>query len=111
MPTDDYSLEVAKIAKKLLKQYEELHTWDAVAERYGLSKPLIWRVALKHYEPKKPLIRHRLGLSVYLPAPACPKCGEVHTTRRCTKVERRYRDLFDMPTSELSWRLDNRQEF
>lgn len=52
----------------------------------------------------------RLGLREYLPAPACPRCGKVHVSKRCTAQPRRYRDLFDMPTAELLRRLENRYE-
>ena len=33
--------------------------------------------------PKK--WRTRFGMTEFLPAPACAKCGKVHTTARCTE--------------------------
>lgn len=74
---------IEQVAKMLLKDYTELQSWDAVGERYGLTKPLVWRVALKGYEPTKPHIRLALGLPAMKPAPVCVHCGEVHVSSRC----------------------------
>lgn len=70
----------------LFDLHDEYLSWDAVADHFGLTKPLVWRVANKHYEPKNPTIRHRLGLPALASAPVCAKCGELHVTKRCTKV-------------------------
>lgn len=43
------------------------------------------------YEPKREKTRKRLRLAVLLPAPACPKCGQVHVTSRCPHTEKKAR--------------------
>ena len=43
--------------------YSYLKSWGAVAEQYGVTKPVVYRMARKGYEPKDPSIRLRLGLS------------------------------------------------
>lgn len=53
----------------------------------------------------------RLGLKLYLPAPACDRCGQVHVSKRCPNRPRHYRDLWDMPVTELRRRLDERMDF
>lgn len=50
----------------------------------------------------------RLGLKLYLPAPACDRCGQVHVSKRCPNRPRHYRDLWDMPVTELRRRLKQR---
>ncbi len=103
-------MDADKLAKKLLKEYKKMGTWDAVAAHYGLTKPLVWRVAMQHYEPKKPHIRHRLGLPALMPAPVCLKCGKVHVTKRCTATRPHYRSLFAMPTRALRRAMERREE-
>ena len=53
----------------------------------------------------------RLGLQLYLPAPACPRCGKVHVTRRCTERQQDYRDLWEMPVAVLRWKLEHREDY
>jgi hypothetical protein len=48
----------------------------------GISHGVIQR-ALKGQFPKSPHKRLALGLPTLIPAPACTKCGQVHTTKRC----------------------------
>lgn len=81
---DKRTLTLAEAAKKLRDAHEGGETWDEIAARMGLSKPLVWRVAFKGYNPKRPLFRRRLGLSPMELAPVCPKCGTVHVTKKCT---------------------------
>lgn len=63
--------------------------------------------------PKHSHKRAIMGLPALIPAPACPRCGKVHVTRRCTErlKNREYRDLWDMPVTELRRRLEQRTEF
>jgi len=59
--------------------------WRDIAnlEQYrGIPPGTLSTIAKHGYVPKK--WRTRLGLPVLLPAPACIRCGEVHTTKRCT---------------------------
>lgn len=59
--------------------------WRAVAAEYGISAAMAQLIAVKGHEPKDPTIRAALGLSRYALAQVCATCGEVHTTRYCTK--------------------------
>lgn len=54
--------------------------------------------------------REAFGLPLTKPAPVC-KCGEVHTTKRCTANDkpRRKKDLFAYSVRELRWMLENRE--
>ena len=53
--------------------------------------------------------REAFNLPRTKPAPVC-KCGEVHTTKRCTKYDkpRVKRDLFSYSAKDLLWMLENR---
>jgi hypothetical protein len=102
-------MDIDKLAKRLQKEYKKMGTWNAVAEYYRLTKPLVWRIANRHYEPKKPYIRHRLGLPALVPAPVCLKCGQVHITKRCT-LNHSYRSLFAMPAQLLRRAMEMREE-
>ena len=54
--------------------------------------------------------RHAFGLPELKPAPVC-KCGEVHTTKRCTANDRprRKKDLYAYSVKELRWMMENRE--
>jgi len=54
--------------------------------------------------------RAAFGMPELAPAPVC-KCGDVHTTKRCTKNDkpRTKRDLFSYSAQELRWMLENRR--
>ena len=109
---------IQEIAAKLRDDYRELRSWNWVARENGISKGMAFRIALRDYEPKDSRIRHRLGLPVYRPAPACNECGEVHTIEGiCTKVTqirivrqrpRVYRDWWAVPKKELRQMLEER---
>lgn len=65
-------------------------SWRSIARLFVNVKPgTLCRIAHDaDYEPKDPLVRSRLGLPEFpkqIMAPACPKCGEAHTTKRCTR--------------------------
>ncbi|HMN14654.1 MAG TPA: hypothetical protein PKD55_20230 [Bellilinea sp.] len=62
----------------LKDDYSYLKSWEAVAQQYGVTKPVVYRMVCRGYEPKDPHIRLKLGMPVYVPAPACPQCGDVH---------------------------------
>lgn len=72
----------------------------------GVSHGTIARI-LKGTEPKRPDIRHALGMTVYQPAPACPIHGVVHVGRCPREVA--YKRLSDMPPDLLRWKLENRE--
>jgi hypothetical protein len=75
------------VARKVRKLYQKLHNWRAVGAELGITCGMAYRVA-HGYEPKEARIRYRLGLPALAPAPVCRRCGEVHTTQRCTKNRR-----------------------
>jgi hypothetical protein len=54
--------EIAELAALLRAEYQELKSWDKVAGRHFITKPLAWRIAKKGYEPKRFDIRKALEL-------------------------------------------------
>jgi len=63
------------------------HSWREISQlpKYlGITPTNLCAIA-KGREPVDPVVRLKLGLPALAPAPVCVKCGEVHTTRRCTK--------------------------
>ena len=84
--------------------------WRIVGQEFGISGGMAYRIAIHGYEPKMPHIRFALGLPALAPAPVCIKCGQVHTTKRCTNQPKRYRRLDDYPVDVLREMLANRQE-
>jgi hypothetical protein len=73
---------------------------------------MAFRMAVQKYEPKEAAIRVRLGLPAMVQVPACPSCGLVHLSKRCTAkaAARRYRDLWDMPVRALRKMMEERDE-
>ena len=70
-----------------------------LADEFGVSHGVIQR-ALKGEFPKRKDIRMRLKLVPLEEVEACPKCGVVHTTKRCNNSNsKRY--------SRIAIRLDN----
>jgi hypothetical protein len=71
---------IFSLKKELLKCYESMapRSWNRVGNEYGITGAMAFRIAVKGYEPKDVVIRHRLGLPAMRPAPACPTCGDVH---------------------------------
>ena len=60
---------LTEVVRELREVYEQLGSWQAVADKYGVTKPLAWRTALRGYEPKDNDIRSRLGLPVIVEKP------------------------------------------
>ena len=77
-------------AEKLKKEYRTLGSYQVVADKRNVSKPMVWRVINQGYVPKKKDIRNRLGFDELAEVPVCP-CGEVHTSKHCPNEPRRYR--------------------
>jgi len=98
-------------AKKLRDDYDYYGSWGVVAARYGLTKALIYRTALRGYEPKKPRIREVLEMSALVPTPACVKCGDVHTLGDICPTETPVRIIVQKPPRprrpRLAIRLDD----
>ena len=105
-------MTIGDVRRRLEKAYKRLGTWRAVGREFGLSSGMAFRIARREYEPKDVHIRAQLGLAAMAPAPVCPKCGVVHVSRRCTARPAMWmRRVWETPTSELRWRLENREEF
>lgn len=51
--------ELVEIIKNLK---EELRTWGAVGDHFGVHRIVVWRIANDGYEPKRNSIRRLLGL-------------------------------------------------
>lgn len=99
--------------EQLCHEMQKAHqrsSWREIGKQYGISGGLAYRIA-HGYEPKDLFIRHRLGLPAYALAPVCPRCSEVHVTRRCTRHRRAYRALIDMPVDVLSWKVEHREDY
>src|SRR5512139_1383945 len=101
--------KIEQLCREMQKAHQQA-SWRAIGRQYGISGGLAYRIA-HGYEPKDLYIRYRLGLPAYALAPVCPRCGEVHVTRRCTRQARRYRALIDMPVEVLAWKLANREDY
>ena len=102
---------LGSVRRKIKKAYKEAQNWRVVAEQFGITVAMAWRIANQDYEPKDPKIRVKLGLSALAPAPVCERCGEVHVSKRCTSRQRKHRDLFAMDVNELRKALINRKEW
>jgi len=86
-------------------------TYESIARSYPaeITRAHVYKI-MKGWEPDAVHLRQALGLPTYKPAPVC-KCGEVHTTKRCTKnTARKAADLFSLPVAELRRRLEEREE-
>ena len=72
----------------LAVKFREKHatmSWENIGREYMVSGGLIYRIAMRDYEPRTPKIRERLGM-MPLPlalVPACPVCGEGHPAKGC----------------------------
>jgi hypothetical protein len=94
--------------KQFLADYKKLHSWRKVASEYGLH-PSMARMIANGYDPGKK-IRRVLGLPPRQEVDPCPRCGEAHVTKRCTKNRRKHRTLWSMPKDVLRWAIENRTE-
>lgn len=81
-----------------------------LAKEYGVSKAMIFRIARRGYEPKRPDIRRNLGLPAMVPAPVCDECGALHLQKNCPNKRPKYQDWFAYPKNKLLELLKNRVE-
>jgi len=102
---------IHEVVKNLTQAYLRDGTWSAVGRKFGITAGTAHRIVMRGYEPKSAHIRAKLGLPVFLLAPACPVCGSVHTTKRCTKRRiKSHVTLLDIPVSDLRWMLEHRED-
>jgi len=50
--------------------------WQEIADHYGVTVGMAYRIAIDGHEPKDPHIRIRLGLPAMVQTPVCEKCGK-----------------------------------
>ncbi len=98
-----------QVRASIQRRYSREKNWRKVASFYGINVGMAWRIA-HGYEPKEAHIRHILDLPALVPAPVCPKCGQVHVTKRCTAARPHYRSLFAMPARALRQAMERREE-
>ena len=60
-------MEIGLLCIKLRERHENGKTWRAVADDYGVTPALVWRIANQGYEPKRAQIRAALGLPQLFP--------------------------------------------
>lgn len=105
------TLSPDELRKRLLSEYKRCYLrggWKEVSKKYGVAPGTLCSIAKGNYLPKDPEICRKLNLRVTAPAPVCMVCGEVHTTKRCTKVKRQARDLFALPVKTLAKMIEER---
>lgn len=111
---DARELALDKLRRTLLSEYNRYYLrggWRKVSEKHnGVSAGTLCSIS-KGYDPKSKTLCKKLNIPYYAPAPVCVTCGEVHTTKRCTKVKRQARDLFSLPVDELAKMIRERTNF
>jgi len=108
MDTDEIK---AQVRKDLFTLRDRLGSWGAVANKLELPKGTLNAIANGEFDPtgeRNPRLITALGWPTLKPAPVCPKCGEVHVTKRCTKKRVNHRDLYAMDEDDLRRALENR---
>lgn len=128
-PINDAALLLAR--RMVDAGHKTLHTWDATAAHYGISKAAAHRLANDPgYRPSQATIDKVLAAPRpqrrTVSVPACPDCGSVHHAR-CngnhgtavvlapgqqvtTKKPRRYSRIADMPVSMLARAVKERYD-
>jgi len=56
------SKTLSRLIQEILERKRENHTWQEIADFYGVSRALIWRIVNQNYTPKDREIRKKLGL-------------------------------------------------
>ena len=75
--------KLVRATKRLAASLRELNwpgaeSWEDIALRYpGVSKTLLWKIALHGHQPSHPPTLRALGLPVLIPVEPCA-CGVVH---------------------------------
>lgn len=104
---------IGNARRELRKAYKRLKNrggWRAVGREFGITGGMAFRIAMRRYEPRDPVIRTRLDLPAFVEVPVCPKCGIVHVRKRCSQAARHHRRIWDMSIVDLRWALENRKE-
>lgn len=80
------------LRKMLNYEYSLYGTYEGVAEIYGVSRALIWKIVNKDYEPKRDLTRKKFGLLSLKEVEVCSSCGDVHINKRCSSGDHKKRN-------------------
>ena len=91
MITSSSKHNIETLRNCIIQDYARLKTWRAVADSYCVTCGMVYRIARNNYEPRETHVRVMLDLPALAPAPVCPKCGNVHVTKRCTNTAERPR--------------------
>jgi len=105
--------DINQVRRDLRSAYKRLKKrggWRSVGREFGITGGMAFRIAMRRYEPRDPVIRTRLGLPAYVEVPVCPKCGVVHVKKGCSQANKNHRKIWDMSIDELRWALENRVE-
>lgn len=70
---------------------QSAHSWDWVGDKVGFNAGYLYRVAMGQKRASNRLLIKLKLIPRQALAPACPKCGVVHTTKRCTANNRKPR--------------------
>ena len=73
-------------------EYVYFGSYGRVAENYGVSKGLIYKIIKYGHIPTKPEIRKRLNLPELKMVTSCLKCGSIHSRKRCSSGNHKKRN-------------------
>jgi hypothetical protein len=54
--------QIGSLRREILKMRQEGMKWQEIADRYGVTVGMAWRIANEGYEPRSKEIRVKLGL-------------------------------------------------
>ncbi len=79
--------QITELAALMRNEYITMQSWDKVADRHHITKPLAWRIAKKGYEPRRYAIRKLLDLPQYanvIPiGDQIPDGTQAHSAQQC----------------------------
>jgi len=94
-------MKIGQLARKLKKHHVKSRSWQKTAEAFNMKKATAYRIAISDYDPADPDWRAAHGLDPRI----CPNCQRKITRPRAYKPK----PISKQPTSELLWRLENRE--
>jgi len=77
-------MTIEQLRERIQKEHKIKKSWRKVGALFGITGAMAFRIAKRGYEPKSSKIRYKLGLPALVEVVPCYKCGDVHTTKRCT---------------------------
>ena len=70
MKPGDVIIAPQHVRRRLKAEYKELEGYKPVAQQYGVSAAMVWKIIEEGYVPKTYDVLKKLG---YIPT--CPRCG------------------------------------